>query len=97
MSEQKQKAAIEVDAVLAKAQADAKIEAAKQKQVDLKAYDKKVKGMSFRQLRGELRQQVKFPHDTSLLTSAIASIMLTVLENNKTRENPFAKLHAYPR
>ncbi len=97
MSEQKHKAVVEVDAVLAKAQADAKAEVAKQKQTDLKAYDKKVKGMSFRQLRGELQQQAKTPRDTSFLTSAIASVMLTVLENTKTRENPFAKLNAYPR
>ena len=95
MSERKQ--AVEVDAVLAKAQADAKIAAAKQKQDDLKAYDHRVRKMSFRQLRGELRSQVDSPRDTSPLTSALALTLLTVLENTQTRENPFAKLQAYPR
>ncbi len=97
MSEKKQKAATQVDAVLQATEMAAKQEATKQKQADLKMYDKKVKGMSFRQLRSELRQQAKTPRDTCLLTAGIASVMLTVLENTKTHENPFAKLNAYPR
>lgn len=97
MSEKKQKATVEVDAVLQAAEVAAKQEAARQRSADLKAYEKRVKSMSFRQLRGELRQQAKAPRDTSLLTAAISAVMLTVLENTKTRENPFAKLQAYPR
>ena len=97
MSERKQKQTVEVDAVLAKAQADAKIAAAKQKQEDLKAYDHRVHKMSFRQLRGELRREARSPRDTCLLTSAWASVLSTVLENTQTPENPFAKLQAYPR
>ena len=97
MSEHKQKQVVEVDAVLAKAQVDAKIAVARQKQDELKAYDQRVKKMSFRQLRGELRSQARNPRDTSPLTSAISLIMLTVLENTQTRENPLARLQAYPR
>ena len=94
MSEQKQKQAADVDAVLAKAQADAKAEAAKQRAADLKAFGQRVKKMTHRQLAGELRRMTK---NGPGLNAAEAIVSLIVLENTKTRENPFGKLHAYPR
>ena len=73
---------------------------AKERKEDLEravALEKQLPKMSFRQVRGELKRQVRRPNDTSPLTSAIALTMLTVLENTNTRENPFGKLQAYPR
>jgi hypothetical protein len=94
MSEHKQKATVEVDAILAAAQQQAKAEAQKQRAADLKTYGNRVRKMSFRQLRSELRRMVK---NDSGLNAAYAVVSLIVLENTKTRENPFAKLEAYPR
>lgn len=65
--------------------------------VRAEAIEKALPKMSFRQVRGALKAQIRKPSDTSPLTSAIALIMLTVLDNTKSRENPFAKLEAYPR
>ena len=61
------------------------------------AIEKMLPKMSFRQVRGELKRQIRKPNDTSPLTSAIAIICLTMLDNTKSVENPFAKLQAYPR
>jgi hypothetical protein len=73
---------------------------AKERKEDLERageLEKRLPKMSFRQVRGALKSQAKRPNDGSPLTSAIALTMLTVLDNTKTRENPFAKLQAYPR
>lgn len=71
--------------------------AAKLERERIERYEASLPGMSFRQIRGELRRNAKKPNDGSLLTAGIAAIMLTVFENTKTKENPFAKLEAYPR
>ncbi len=65
--------------------------------VRAEAIEKALPKMSFRQVRGALKAQAKRPSDGSPLTSAIASIMLIVLDNTKSKENPFARLQAYPR
>jgi hypothetical protein len=75
----------------------AKRDAETLRQEKLAQYDKRVIKMSFRQLRGELRRESRKPSDTSFLTAGIAAVMLTVLTNTQTKENPFAKLAAYPR
>ena len=81
-------------ALAAKAVAEA---AAKLEQERIQRYENSLPKMSFRQLRGELRRNAKRPVDTSFLTSGIAAVLLTVLENTKTAENPFGKLSEYPR
>ena len=73
---------------------------AKERKEDLEravVLEKQLPKMSFRQVRGALKSQARKPNDGSLLTSAIALTMLQVLDNTKTRENPFGKLQAYPR
>jgi hypothetical protein len=111
MSEQKQTHITEAAAQQAKEQTAARALLRKESAERLQAYDKHIQGMSFRQLRGELRREACKPSDTSFLTSGIAGIMLTVLENTKTLDvfehprriarkdqiNPYHKLHAYPR
>ena len=82
MNEKKQKAAVEVDAVLAAEQAKAKAETAKKRSADLKAYDHRVKKMTHRQLCGDLRSQARIPRDTCLLTSATAAALLIMLNSN---------------
>jgi hypothetical protein len=57
--------------------------------------------MSFRQVRGELKRIIK--RDMTKegpqagLGSALAGVLLTVLDNTNTKENPFGKLATYPR
>ncbi len=58
-------------------------------------YRSRVRKMSHRQLRGELRRLAKDPAPG--LTAIYGIVFGTILENTKTRENPFAKLQAYPR
>ena len=80
------------------AAAEAKAEA---QRVEL--YGKSVEKMSHKQLRGELRRAVKReyagrpPQPQPGLTIAFSTVLLTMLENTHTPENPFAKLSAYPR
>lgn len=79
------------------AEAQVKIAAAQERQKELNAYEARVEKMSFRQLRGELKRESRRPSDTSILTSGLASVLLTILDNTKTPENPFGKLAEYPR
>ena len=58
-------------------------------------YRSRVRKMTHRQLRGELRRLAADPGPG--LTAIYGIVFGTVLENTKTRENPFAKLQAYPR
>lgn len=52
---------------------------------------KQLPKMSYRQVRAELRNRIrKNPEPWSIIS-------LIVLENTQTKENPFAKLGAYPR
>ena len=97
MSEKRQKLNAEVDAVALAAAAQAKADAAKIKVAALHKYEGDLKAMPFRQLRAELRRESRRPSDSSALTSGYAAVMLAVLENTQTRENPFAKLSAYLR
>jgi len=70
---------------------EARAAARKLDQERAEALHKRLPKMSYRQLRGELRQAVrKNPEPWSI-------VGLIVLENTQTRENPFAKLGAYPR
>ena len=85
-------------AALAKADADAKAEAER-----VHLYGASLERMSHRQLRGELRRLIKREYagkplePQAGLNIALGAILLTVLENTQTKENPFAKLAAYPR
>ena len=69
----------------------------------IELFGKSVEGMSHRQLVSELRKAVKReysgrpPQPKAGPNIAWASVMLIVLENTQTKENPFAKLSAYPR
>lgn len=90
----KQPKPAKVDAVLAKAQAEAHAEAQRQRDLQTKVYVKKLDGMSHNQLRGELRRSAK---DMPGLGAIEALVSLVVFEGTKTLQNPFAKLHAYPR
>ena len=60
-----------------------------------KPYYEVLRGMSHNQLCGELRRKAK--NSQSILGAIEAITLLTVLENTKSRGNPFAKLEAYPR
>lgn len=66
-------------------------------------YGAAVEKMSYRQLRGELRRAIKReyagkpPEPQPGLNILLSTVLLTVLENTQTKENPFAKLAAYPR
>jgi hypothetical protein len=97
----------ELRAALEKAAAERKAE-----QERLELYGKAVPKMSHRQLRGELVRTIKREHagkppqPQAGLTIAIASILLTVLDNTKTvvdkrtrpdQINPFGVLASYPR
>jgi hypothetical protein len=74
-----------VDAEKKAAEAAAKAEAER-----LEAYVKAVPKMSFKQLRGELRRKARGG-------DAFAVVLSTVLENTKTKQNPFATLSCYVR
>jgi hypothetical protein len=81
-----------------KRQEDAKAE---RERVEL--YAKSLPNLSHRQLVGEFKRLIrreytgKPPAPQAGLTIALGAILLTVLENTQTKENPFAKLAAYPR
>lgn len=66
-------------------------------------YGASLEKMSHRQIRGELRRAIKREHAGKPpepqpgLNILFATVLLTVLENTQTKENPFAKLAAYPR
>lgn len=68
---------------------------AKNREAELVAYSRRVDRMSYHQLRTELRKRAKAGE--GFLCGGLAAILLIVLENTKTVENPFAKLEAYPR
>jgi hypothetical protein len=76
-------------------------EKAERERVEL--YGASLPKMSDRQLRGELRRTIKReyagkpPEPQAGLTILYSTVLLTVLENTQTKENPFAKLGAYPR
>jgi hypothetical protein len=70
-----------------------RIEDAKAREAALVLYEKRVKGMSDRQLLTELRKREKHPED--FLLGGMASILGIVLSNTKTPENPFRRLGAY--
>jgi hypothetical protein len=73
---------------------------AKERKEDLEravALEKQLPKMSFRQVRGALKSQARKPNDGSPLSSAIATICLTMLDNTKTPQNPKGRLQAYPR
>jgi Ribonuclease G/E len=86
------------------------LEAVKKRQADEKAerervelYGKSLPKLSHRQLAKELKKAVKReyqgkpPQPQAGLNIALASILSLVLENTNTPENPFGKLHSYPR
>lgn len=69
----------------------------------LELFGKSVEKMSHRQLRGELVRTIKREHagkppiPQAGLTILYSTVLLALLENTQTKENPFAKLQAYPR
>lgn len=83
---------------LNKRQADEKAE---RQRVEL--YGRSLPKLSHNQLRKELVKTIKReysgkpPQPQAGLTIALASILLTVLENTNTPQNPQGKLHSYPR
>ena len=85
-------------AAKAKAQAEAKAE---RERVEL--FARALPKLSHGQLVKELKKVVKReyagkpPQPQAGLTIALGTILLTVLENTNSPENPFAKLSAYPR
>ena len=80
-----------------KAAKEARAKARKEDSDRAAVMEAKVSKLSFQQLRGELKRQSRKPNDTSPLTSAIAAICLTMLDNTKTPQNPNARLEAFPR
>jgi hypothetical protein len=60
-----------------------------------KPYHEALRGMSHNQLRGELRRKAK--NSSSPLGTIEAIALLAVLENTRSKGNPFAKLEAYMR
>lgn len=78
-------------------------ETAKAEEERLHKYGKRVQDMSHRQLRSELKKVLRGEHvgrppvPQAGLTIAYSTVLLAVLENTQTKENPFAKLVAYPR
>jgi hypothetical protein len=91
-----QQAAALADVFVRKAEAKAERE-----RVEL--YGKSLQNRSDRQIRSELKRIIrkehagKPPQPQAGLTILYASVLLTVLENTKTRENPSGRLDAYPR
>jgi len=69
----------------------------------LELFGKSVEKMSHRQLRGELVRTIKREHagkppvPQAGLTILYSTVLLALLENTQTKENPFGKLQAYPR
>jgi hypothetical protein len=57
--------------------------------------------LSHRQLRGELkridRRNITKEGRDGDLGSGLAAVLLTILDNTKTKDNPFGKLTSYPR
>jgi hypothetical protein len=80
-----------------KAAKEARAKARKEDSERSAVMEAKVPHLSFRQLRGELKRQARKPNDTSPLTSALAAICLTILDNTRTPQNPNGKLEAFPR
>lgn len=82
-----------------KAEADAKAERER-----IALYGKAVEKMSHRQLRSELKKTIRREHfkeggkrhPVAGLNIAFGTVLLAVLDNTKTAENPFAKLSSYP-
>jgi hypothetical protein len=75
----------------------------KAEQERLRLYGAALETMSHRQLRRELTKTIRReyagrpPEPQAGLTIALGTILLTVLDNTQTKENPFAKLSSYPR
>ena len=88
----------ELAVLVKKAEEEKKAEAER-----VRLFNDTVPKMSHRQLRGTLRGLIKREHigkppqPVAGLTIALSTVLLTVLENTKTKENPFAKMSAYPR
>ena len=76
---------------------------AKAEEQHILLYGKTVEKMQFRQLRAELKKTVKReyagrpPAPQAGINILLGTVLLAVLENTQTKENPFAKLGAYPR
>lgn len=85
------------------AEKEARLAELKAEQERLRLYGAALPKLSHRQLRGELVRSVKReyagkpPQPQAGLTIALSTVLLTVLENTKTLENPWGKLNAYPR
>lgn len=63
--------------------------------------DKQLERMPHKQLRSELKKVIRqHTHKDGCVPSyamALGTVLLAVLDNTKTKENPFGKLAAYPR
>lgn len=76
---------------------------AKAEQERLQLFSKRVDKMTHKQLAGELRRTIKReyagkpPQPQAGLTILYSTVLLTVLENTQTPENPWAKLSSYLR
>jgi hypothetical protein len=79
----------ELKAALAKAEAERKAEEQR-----IQLFNASVPTMSYRQLRSTLRDLSKRPEAGTAMWATALSV---VLENTKTKENPFAKLSCYVR
>src|SRR6266700_6701578 len=81
--------------VAAAAEVLARQAAAKEERARIELYGKSLPNMSFRQLRGELHRTIKReysgkpPSPQAGLSILYGTVLLTVLENTKTRENPW--------
>jgi hypothetical protein len=86
-----------------RAASEKRVAEAKAERERVELFGKAVVKMSDRQLRGELSRAVKReyagkpPQPQAGLTILYSTVLLTVLENTKTPQNPWAKLEAYPR
>lgn len=78
-------------------------EEAKAERERVELYGRSLPRLRHHQLVKELKKVVrreyagKPPQPQAGLTIALGAILLTVLENTNTPENPFGKLHTYPR
>jgi hypothetical protein len=62
-----------------------------------KSLPKLTQGQLVKELKRVVRKEYVGKEPQAGLTIGLGTILLTVLENTNTPENPFGKLHSYPR
>jgi hypothetical protein len=73
-----------------------RLESEKQENIDVRAYDDLVTGMTQKQLMAELKREAK-NKSKSMLDQAHYVVGAIILGSTHTLENPMGKLECYPR